>query len=327
MAVNLAVWLIPSVVLLGSLASMGYVYQLRGKTRFASLSEYLRKGWPIFAPLNCFLYACTRRHARAPILDNTHFPEFQILRDNWQVIRDEALVLQQRGFFEQSKDKSNVAYYDVGFRTFAKYGWSKFYLHWYGYTHYSAEQLCPRTVAILKRVPQVNGAMLALLPAHSILTRHLDPVASSLRLHMGLATPNQDACWIQVDDRVHSWRDGEILLFDETYLHHVRNDTEQSRLILMCDVHRPLNMPGQIVNAAIQFAMRMTVVPNTTLDRRGLGNVLFHGLVPLLGRLKMLKQTHRPLYVAIKYSINLTLIVVMLGILALMVWGVSRLLA
>ena len=322
---SLALWLIPSSVLAFSLVSMGYVYRSRGTVRFENLSEYLRKGWPIFAPLNCLLYACTPRYARPPILANADFPEYELLRQNWQVIRDEALKLKEMGFFEQSKDTSNVAYYDVGFRTFAKYGWSKFYLKWYGYTHHSAQELCPQTVALLKQVPQVNGAMFSLLPAHSILSRHLDPVASSLRLHMGLATPNHDACFIDVDGQIHSWRDGQILLFDETFLHHVRNDTGDFRLLLMCDVRRPLNPIGWIINALVQVALRMSVVPNTSKDRRGLANILFHGLVPLLAKTKALKQTNRPLYLVVKYSINLTLIALALGLLTLAAWGVSRL--
>ena len=324
---SLSLWLIPSVVLAFSLASMGYVYRVRGTVRFANLSEYLRKGWPIFAPLNCLLYACTHKSGRPPILNNADFPEYEVLRENWQTIRDEALKLKEMGFFEQSKDTSNVAYYDVGFRTFAKYGWSKFYLTWYGYTHHSAQELCPKTVEILKRVPQVNGAMFSLLPANSILTRHLDPVASSLRLHMGLATPNQDACFIQVDNQTYSWRDGQILLFDETFLHHVRNDTGDFRMLLMCDVRRPLNGFGRIINAGVQAALAVSVVPNTSKDRRGLANRLFHGLVPFLAKTKALKQTNRPLYLCVKWGINLSLIALGLGLLTLAAWGISRLFA
>jgi beta-hydroxylase len=318
-----AIWVAPAVVLAAALASMGYVYRIRGTQRFSGLSEYLRKGWPVFAPLNCLLYACTRPHGRAPILKTPDFPEFAPLREHWQTIRDEALELKRLGFFEQSKDKANIAYYDVGFRTFAKYGWSKFYLKWYGYTHHSAQELCPRTVEILKGIPEINGAMFSLLPANSILSRHLDPVASSLRLHMGLATPNRDECWIDVDGTKYSWRDGEILLFDETFLHHVRNDTEDFRLLLMCDVRRPLNLPGRLINGLVQVALRMSVVPNTSKDRRGLANILFHGLVPALDRLKALKQTNRPLYLLIKWTINLGLIAIALALVGLLVWGAS----
>ena len=51
-----------------SFISIVYVYKLRGKTRYTSLSQYLRKSWPIFAPLNCILYMTTRSFARQPVL-------------------------------------------------------------------------------------------------------------------------------------------------------------------------------------------------------------------------------------------------------------------
>lgn len=322
----MVLWGVPLAAVLGSLWAMRYVYCVRGTVRFDSFSEYLRKGWPIFAPINAVLYACTRPHGRAAILNNADFPEYAALREHWPTLQSEAQRLKEQGFFEPAKDQGQAAYYDIGFRTFTKYGWSKFYLTWYGYTHHSARALCPQTVEILKQIPGINGAMFSLLPARSILSRHMDPIAASLRLHLGLATPNNDACFIQVDNRTYSWRDGDILLFDETYLHHVRNDTDQDRLILMCDVRRPLTLPGRLFNACIQALLRLSVVPNTSADRRGLVNRLFSGLSPLLARTKALKETNRPLYLLIKWSVNLTLLALMLGLLGLATWGILRLL-
>lgn len=199
-------------------ASVAYVYRFRGEARYESFAEYFRKGWPIFSPLNCALYLTTRPRGSKAILDTAAFPELELLRQNWQSIRDEGLALLHQNYFDATKRPGTAGYYDVGFRTFFKYGWSRFYLNWYGYTHHSASRLCPKTVELLKRVPAVHGAMFAYLPKRSALTRHADPVAVSLRYHLGLATPNSDDCFINVDGRSLSWRDGEALMFDETYL-------------------------------------------------------------------------------------------------------------
>jgi aspartyl/asparaginyl beta-hydroxylase (cupin superfamily) len=32
-------------------------------------------------------------------------------------------------------------------------------------------------------------------------------------------TPNDDRCFIEVDGIRYSWRDGEAVIFDETYIH------------------------------------------------------------------------------------------------------------
>src|SRR5690606_27074209 len=136
------------------------------------------------------------------------------------------LALHAHRAFENTAREGSQSYYDVGFHTFFKYGWSKYYLNWYGYTHASARRTCPKTVEILENIPGMKGALFTLLPPGSKLTRHTDPFACSLRYHLGLATPNSDDCWISVDGTRYSWRDGEAFLFDETCLHHAANETD-----------------------------------------------------------------------------------------------------
>lgn len=310
-------------IVLFVIGSLYYAYKLRGQVRWESLSEYLRKGWPIFTPFNSLLYLFSQKRALAPILNTQDFPELKLIEDNWQVIRDEAKQLLDNKYFEKTTQEGSAASYDIGFRTFFKYGWSKFYLTWYGNRINSAEQLCPKTVALLKQVPSVNGAMFSYLPAGSQLTRHLDPLACSLRYHLGLVTPNTDNCFINVDNQVHSWRDGKPLLFDETYLHFVKNNTDQGRLILMCDVDRPMNFLGSIINFFYKGLAKLTTVPNLEGDKQGLANRIFSTLSPIIARSKKLKTTNRPLYLLVKYSVNTCLLLVVLGILFLVLKGIS----
>jgi beta-hydroxylase len=306
----------PVLVLIVALAaaSLVYVYRFRGEARYTSLSEYFRKGWPIFSPFNCLLYMTTRTRGSKAVLDPAEFPELDLLRQNWQTVRDEGLALVRHRTFDAAKRPGTAGYYDVGFRTFFRFGWSRFYLSWYGYTHHSARRLCPRTVEMLKQVPGIRGAMFAFLPPRSQLARHADPIAVSLRYHLGLATPNSDACFINVDGHNLSWRDGEVIMFDETYLHYVRNDTDSDRLILMCDVKRPLNPLGALFNPFYEAITRASVVPNTPEDHRGLANRIFSGLAPVLARSKALKSTNRPLYLVVKWAVNLLLLSVLLAL-------------
>lgn len=305
-----------AVVLSFALGSMAYVYRVRGTVRYDTLSEYLRKSWPIFAPLNCLLYMFTEKRAQRPIMDLQQFPELEEIRKNWELIRREAIALYEGGNFETAKDPNSVAHHDVGFRTFYKYGWSKFYLRWYGYTHDSARRLCPETAKLLEKIPAVNGAMFSLLPVGSKLTRHADPIACSLRYHLGISTPNDDRCYINIDGTNYSWRDGEALLFDETYLHFAFNNSDRYRLILMCDVERPTNLIGTLINLVYKQLMKWTVVPNMDGDRRGLANRVMGSLAPVFARSKELKKTNRNAYRVLKYSVNGFLILALLGILA-----------
>ena len=58
----------------------------------------------------------------------------------------------------------------------------------------------------MQAIPTINGAMFALLPPGGELGRHRDPFAGSLRYHLGLVTPNSDACKIFVDGEPYHWQ-------------------------------------------------------------------------------------------------------------------------
>jgi beta-hydroxylase len=313
------VYVLAAAMLFGA-GSMAYVFRYRGVVRYAGLREYMRKAWPVFAPLNCMLYAFTEKRARRVFMDLAEFPELAPIKQNWQLIRDEAVQLYEHGYFNRTTETGTGAYFDVGFRTFYKYGWRKFYLKWYGHTHASAQALCPNTLRILRDIPSVNGAMFSLLPPGGQLTRHLDPIAVSLRYHLGLKTPNSDACFINVDGQQYSWRDGEAVLFDITYLHFARNETDKPRLILMCDVERPLSFIGSFINFLYKGLARLTVVPNLEGDHRGLANRVFSTLGPAFDRTKTLKRSNRKLYIVVKFLFNGTL----MALLLLALYGLFR---
>ena len=61
-----------------------------------------------------------------------------------------------------------------------------------------------------------------------------------MRYHIGLVTPNDPKCFINVDGERYFWKDGEAVMFDETYIHFAANETDQQRIILFCDVERPV---------------------------------------------------------------------------------------
>jgi beta-hydroxylase len=155
------------IILLIIVIAVLYVHY-RGRVRYRFWRQ-LSDHSTFTAPLNGFMYLFSRV-PNTPYLRPEMFPELAILQQNWQVIRDEGLHLQQ---LEQIKaaDKYN----DAGFNSFFKTGWKRFYLKWYEDAHPSASQLCPQTTALLRDIPSVKAAMFATLPDGSRLPRHRDP--------------------------------------------------------------------------------------------------------------------------------------------------------
>lgn len=306
------------------LCSVFYVYKFRGEARFSGVIEYLRKGWPIFAPLNVLLYMSTKKRMQKPFVDVNNFEHLALLKTHWEEIAQEAQSLFDNGYFDKTIDRNNKSFYDVGFRTFYKYGWSKFYCSWYGTDLNSALKNCPKTMALLKKIPSVNGAMFTLLPAGSQLTRHLDPVACSLRYHLGLNTPNSDECFINVDGVSQPWRNGEGFIFDETYLHYAQNNTKKMRLILMCDIERPTGFLGTLLNRLYKVLIGQMLVPNLPGDQAGLVNKLFAKVTPFLQRSKALKKSNPKLYYPIKWCLNIFLLSLFISIFWLVSVFLSR---
>ena len=289
------------------LLSIAYTH-LRGKDRLKFVRQ-LSDHSSLMAPINSIMYLFSSV-PRTPYLNVEHFPELKQLKDNWETIREEALHLYQEGYIAASEK-----YDDIGFNSFFRRGWKRFYLKWYQDPLASAKELCPKTLALIQSIPSINAAMFTLLPKNSYLFKHRDPYAGSLRYHLGLITPNSSDCCIYVDGNPYYWQDGKDVLFDETFVHHAQNKTEQDRIILFCDVKRPLNnvFANKFNHFFSNTVMKAAASKNMPTEKVGFINNLFGVLyrVRLVG--KWLKKRNKTLYYLIKY-------VLYIGIVAWIVW-------
>jgi len=290
--------LAPKFIVLYVFVASALFVHFRGRVRH-KLTKQLADHSTIMAPYNALMYLFSAVPAK-PILDPRALPELDVLRANWQVMRDEALSL-----FDDGRIRAATGHNDLGFNSFFKNGWKRFYVKWYGAPLPSAQVACPKTVALVQSLPSVNAAMFALLPPGGKLNRHRDPFAGSLRYHLGLVTPNSDACRIWVDGEPYAWRDGEDLLFDETFIHSAENATDKTRIILFCDVERPLHTRAmQAFNRFIsRTVIRAASTQNTETEPVGALNRIY----ALFGRgsdlLTRLKRRNRTAFRAVKYTL------------------------
>lgn len=279
------------------LASILYVH-FRGKVKL-KLHRQFTDHSAFLAPYNVLVYLFSAV-PRTPILDSNDFPELKALKDNWQIIRDEALSLFDEGYIRAAA-KNN----DASFNSFFKEGWKRFYLKWYGDAMPSAVTLCPKTVALLNSIPTIKAGMFTLLPPGSHLNPHRDPFAGSLRYHLGLVTPNSDQCRIFIDGEPYSWRDGKDIVFDETYIHSAENLTDQTRIILFCDVERPLKLSIMVwLNRAVAKTLgKATTAQNLDQESVGVINKLYTVAHHMGVVRKRLKNTNKTLYRLLKFGL------------------------
>ncbi|WP_374491966.1 aspartyl/asparaginyl beta-hydroxylase domain-containing protein [Brachymonas sp.] len=295
-------------VLLLLFAASATVMHLRGKVRLR-LSRQAFDHSTFMAPINVFMLAFSRV-PRTPYLPVETFPELAVLQAHWKEIREEAENLSRA---MQIKAAANND--DAGFNSFFKTGWKRFYLKWYGDAHPSAAKLCPKTTALVAGLPSIKAAMFAELPDGARLGIHRDPYAGSLRYHLGLIAPGNEACYIDVDGQRYSWREGEGVVFDETYLHYADNHSGQNRIVLFCDVERPMrNRFAQAVNRWIgEHMVAAASSPNSEGDPKGLVSRLFLVSFYAGKARRRFKNWNPTVY-------RLTKLALLAGVVALFVW-------
>ncbi len=291
------------IVLLVFILCAVYV-QNRGVVQHTRLSRKITDHSNFVGPVNCLFYLFSAVK-KSPYIETSEFPQLDVLKDNWQVIRDEALKLHSDENIKASDELD-----DLGFNSFFKTGWKRFYLKWYGSDLPSAYNLCPRTCALLDDISIVKGAMFAMLPPGACLVKHRDPYAGSLRYHLGLVTPNSDDCYIDVDGQPYSWRDGEAVIFDETFIHHAENKTDQNRIVLFLDVKRPVTffLVDWFNTLFSRVVVGATATKNLPGDKIGLLNRVFGAVykVRLVG--KRIKAWNKTAYYVLQYALYLLLI-------------------
>jgi aspartyl/asparaginyl beta-hydroxylase (cupin superfamily) len=86
--------------------------------------------------------------------------------------------------------------------------------------------------------------------------------------------------------------DGEAVMFDETYIHYAENATEQNRIILFCDVERPMKYrwAAAFNTWFSRNVMAAAGAPNEAGDKTGGINRLFGRIYKIRLRGKELKS-------------------------------------
>jgi aspartyl/asparaginyl beta-hydroxylase (cupin superfamily) len=102
---------------------------------------------------------------------------------------------------------------------------------------------CPRTMAMLERLPQPHipgytpNAMFSLLAPHTHIPPHHGVANFRLVCHLPLIVPGK--CWFRCGEERREWHVGEAFVFDDTIEHEAANDSDELRAVLIVDVWNP----------------------------------------------------------------------------------------
>lgn len=188
----------------------------------------------------------------------------KILRDNWQIVRDEYInYVQTYGKFKRLKELDiNQSELDS-----TSIPWEVLFLRCYN-ADTNKVQYFPRTVELCKSVPGCSLAMFSILKPGQYLPRHLGPYKGVLRYQLSLIIPkDHENCCLEVNEKKHCWKEGGDVMFDDTLIHSVHNNTDESRVILFLDVKRQFqNVFLDTLNNVILFLLQFNYVIDNIVD-------------------------------------------------------------
>jgi len=106
--------------------------------------------------------------------------------------------------------------------------------------HQSKLKAFPKTVALLKQVPNLVGASINRLKAGASITLHKGETNAIYRCHLGLIVPGAlPEIGFSVNNEKTVWEEGKLLAFCDAHQHTAWNNTNKDRYILLLDVIRP----------------------------------------------------------------------------------------
>jgi len=179
-----------------------------------------------------------------PFLDPELQPWAATLRAAFADIRAEALQVVQEDAgledFVEVRPGDHIGNY-LGGRLPA---WEAFFFYRHGVRYDANHWRCPRTSTVLESIdlcripgqtPEICFSVLA--PGTHILPHH-GVTNTRTVMHLPLVVP--EGCALNLVERgEHRWREGELVLFDDTYLHEAWNRAASARVILLMDCWNP----------------------------------------------------------------------------------------
>ncbi len=163
------------------------------------------------------------------------FPWIGTLEDRWREARAELeALLEQPGSFTPFADGDGAAYREE------KFGLRDRRDSWtvYDLLSFEGAARCPRAAALVaEALGEPLLAQFSRLRPGTHLPPHCGLSNDRLTVHLGLSIP--PGCTIRVGSETRAWREGECLVFDDSFEHEVWHLGERDRVVLLARFWHP----------------------------------------------------------------------------------------
>ena len=195
---------------------------------------------PVLSVINLILSSIKQN---PPFIDN-YKPEFPASE---QIENNSKLIIEEYVKYTKDNKPECLRNTNPGFKieinNIEDNCWRALYLKKLGKIDDTIVQYFPKTTESLKD-EQIHNAFFSILDPGVEIPPHIGYYKGYLRYHMGIVIPNNatnktdDKAYIICGGQKYTWKEGEGVLFDDMYLHHVKNPTNHTRVVLYLDVKR-----------------------------------------------------------------------------------------
>lgn len=147
--------------------------------------------------------------------------------------------------------------------------WNGYYFYRHGIRREDNCTACPRTAAAIDRIslsrvrdhgPEV---LFSVFTAGTHLLPHRGVTNARVVAHLPLIVPPD--CAISVGGEVHEWKEGRVVVFDDTYSHEAWNRSQTTRVVLITDIWNP--HLTEVERAAVADVIAAIGDQNAAVDR------------------------------------------------------------
>lgn len=150
--------------------------------------------------------------------------------------------------------------------------WRTFLLKIWGHEIKENTAAVPDTYEAIQRIPGVHSALFSILAGGAEIEPHRGSAAGVIRFHYPLIVPkNPEDCWIEIGGHHFYWQEGEPLVFDDTREHWVKNQTEETRVVLIIDFDANMPFPVNLYTVLRYNLIRHSSEVTAVRERAAIG--------------------------------------------------------
>ncbi len=178
-----------------------------------------------------------------PIWDEYDFNWFDVVAEKFSHLQREFLSLKDL-YQRKHSPYLDKNYQIAGFEQLVgQDNWSALHLFKDGIPDNEVLAALPETAKLLKQLPLYNlndypfEVFYSVLKGKQHIKPHFGLSNHSLTVHLPLIVPGDG--YLRVADKTHVWQEGKLVVFDDSFDHEAKNDSDQDRVVLIFSIWHP----------------------------------------------------------------------------------------